>query len=192
MVLALPRGGVPVAYEIARLLGAPLEVFIVRKIGVPGHREVAMGALASGGIQVLDGDLIRELGVPPQVVDAVIAEEMRELARREERYGAGHTPPVLRGRTVILVDDGLATGLTMRAAVQAARKQQPARIVVAAPVGALDAVAMLEEEADEVVCLRMPEPFVAVGLWYERFGQTTDDEVRELLGRAHLRQRLAG
>jgi putative phosphoribosyl transferase len=195
VVLALPRGGVPVAYEIARLLGTPLEVFIVRKIGVPGHREVAIGALASGGIQVLDGDLIRKLGVSPPAVDAVIAEEMRELARREELYDAAYAPPMLRGRTVILVDDGFATGLTMRAAVQAARKQQPARIVVAAPVGARDAVAMLETVADEVVCLRVPEPFVAVGLWYERFGQTTDEEVRELLARArphHLRERLAG
>ena len=165
MVLALPRGGVPVGYEIARALDGSLGVFIVRKIGVPGHREVAMGALASGGIQVLDGDLIRRLRIPPHAVDAVIAEETRELARREERYGAGHAPPVLRGRTVILVDDGLATGLTMRAAVQSARKQQPGRIVVAVPVGARDAVTMLETEADEVVCLSMPEPFVAVGLW---------------------------
>ena len=192
VVLALPRGGVPVGYEIARVLEGTLGVFIVRKIGVPGHREVAMGALASGGIQVLDGDLICRLRLPPHAVDAVIAEEMRELARREERYGAGHAPPVLRGRTVVLVDDGLATGLTMRAAVQAARKQQPGRIVVAVPVGAPDAVTMLETEADEVVCLSRPEPFVAVGLCYERFGQTTDDEVRELLDRAQPPERLAG
>lgn len=192
VVLALPRGGVPVGYEIARVLDGTLGVFIVRKIGVPSHREVAMGALASGGIQVLDRGLICRLGIPPHAVDAVIAEEMRELARREERYGTGHAPPVLRGRTVVLVDDGLATGLTMRAAVQAARKQQPGRIVVAVPVGARDAVTMLETEADEVVCLSMPEPFVAVGLWYERFGPTTDDEVRELLDRAQPPQRLAG
>lgn len=192
VVLALPRDGVPVGYEIARLLDAPLEVFIVRRIGVPGHRELAMGALASGGIQVLDGDLIRQLRVPPPAVDAVITEEMRELARREARYGAGHAPPVLRGRTVILVDDGLATGLTMRAAVQAARKQQPVRIVVAAPVGSPQAVGMLEAEADEVVCLRTPEAFGAVGLWYARFGQTTDEEVRELLGRPRVDERLAG
>jgi predicted phosphoribosyltransferase len=192
VVLALPRGGVPVASEIARFLNAPLEVFIVRKIGLPGHREFAIGALASGGIQVLDRDLIRRLAVRPDAVDAVIAEEMRELARREDHYGAGHAPPVLRGRTAILVDDGLATGLTMRAAVLAARRQQPARIVVAVPVGARDAVARLETEADEVVCLRTPEPFFAVGRWYLRFGQVTDDEVRALLGRSHLRERLAG
>lgn len=192
VVLALPRGGVPVAFEIARFLDAPLAAFIVRKIGVPGHRELAMGALASGGIQVLDGDLIRRLRVPPHAVDTVIAEEMRELTRREERYGAGHAPPLLRGRTVILVDDGLATGLTMRAAVQAARKQQPARIVVAAPVGSSEAVRMLQAEADEVLCLRTPEPFAAVGLWYARFEQTTDDEVRELLGQARDVARLAG
>jgi len=192
VVLALPRGGVPVGYEIARLLDAPLEVFIVRTIGVPGHRELAMGALASGGIQVLDGDLIRQLRVPPRAVDAAIAKEMRELARREERYGAGHAPPVLRGRTVILVDDGLTTGLTMRAAVRAARKQQPARIVVATPVGSRPAIAMLEAEADEVVCLRTPEAFGAVGVWYARFGQTPDEEVRELLGRPRVDERLAG
>lgn len=192
VVLALPRGGVAVGYEIARSLDAPLDVFIVRKIGVPGHRELAMGALASGGLQVLDGELIRRLRVPPRAVDAVIAEEMRELARREARYGAGHAPPLLRGRTVILVDDGLAAGLTMRAAVHAVRKQQPGRIVVAAPVGSPHAVGMLEVEADEVVCLRTPEAFGAVGLWYARFGQTTDEEVRELLGRPRVDERLAG
>jgi putative phosphoribosyl transferase len=192
VVLALPRGGMPVGYEIARLLDAPLEVFIVRKIGIPACREVAMGAIASGGLQVLDGDLIRRLGIQPYAVDIVIKEEMRELARREERYGADSAPPVLRGRTAILVDDGLATGLTMKAAVRAARKQQPARIVVAVPVGARDAIRMLKEEADEVVCLRTPEPFVAVGLWYAQFGQTTDDEVRELAGRSRVRERLAG
>jgi putative phosphoribosyl transferase len=192
VVLALPRGGVPVGYEIARFLDATLDVFIVRKIGIPHHRELAMGALASGGIQVLDGDLIRRLRVPPHEVDEMIAAEMRELTRREERYGAGHAPPLLHGRIVILVDEGLATGFTMRAAVQAARKQQPARIVVAAPVGSSEAVRMVQAEADEVLCLRTPEPFVAVGLWYAAFEQTTDDEVRELLGRARDVERLAG
>jgi predicted phosphoribosyltransferase len=172
VVLALPRGGVPVGYEIARFLDATLDVFIVRKIGIPHHRELAMGALASGGIQVLDGDLIRRLRVPSHEVDEMIAAEMRELTR--------------------LVDEGLATGFTMRAAVQAARKQQPARIVVAAPVGSSEAVRMLQAEADEVLCLRTPEPFVAVGLWYAAFEQTTDDEVRELLGRARDVERLAG
>jgi putative phosphoribosyl transferase len=192
VVLALPRGGVPVGDEIARVLEATLDVFIVRRIGVPGHRELAMGALASGGIQVLDGDLIRRLKVPPDAVDAVIVEEMRELTRREERYGAGHAPPLLRGRTVILVDDGVATGFTMRAAVQSARKQQPASVVVAVPIGSPKAVRMLEREADEVLCLWTPEPFAAVGMRYARFEQTTDDEVRELLGRARSVERLAG
>jgi predicted phosphoribosyltransferase len=167
-------------------------VFIVRKIGVPGCREVAMGALASGGIQVLDAPLIRRLGIPSDAVDRVIGEELAELARREARYGASPAPPLVRGRTVILVDDGLATGFTMRAAVEAVRQQQPARIVVAAPVGARQAVAMLERVADEVVCLRVPEPFSAVGSWYSRFDQTTDDEVRELLDRAKVVERLAG
>lgn len=192
VILALPRGGVPIGYEIGRVLGAPVDLFIVRKIGVPGCREVAMGALASGGIQILDAHLIKRLGIPAQAVDLVVAEEMRELARREARYGAGHAPPLLRGRTVILVDDGLATGFTMRAAVQAARKQQPARIVVAAPVGSRQAVAMLEQEADEVVCLSVPEHFTSVGSWYGRFDQTTDDEVRDLLDRVRTRERLAG
>jgi predicted phosphoribosyltransferase len=192
LVLALPRGGVPVGYEIARGLDAPLEVFIVRKIGVPGHRELAMGALASGGIQVLDAELIRRLRVPAHLVDAVIREEMQELTRREERYGAGYAPPQLRGRTVILVDDGLATGLTMRAAVRAVRRQQPERVIVAVPVGSSEAVRMLAAEADEVLCLRTPDPFAAVGLWYTRFEQTTDEEVRELLGRARDVERLAG
>jgi putative phosphoribosyl transferase len=191
VVLALPRGGVPVGYEIARLLGAPLEVFIVRKIGLPCCRDVAMGALASGGIQVLDGDLIRTLQVQPYAVDMAIKKEMRELARREERYGAGSAPPVLRGRTAILVDDGLATGLTMRAAVRAARTRQPARIIVAVPVGARKAIRLLETEADEVVCLCTEEPFDAAALCYARFDQITDDEVCALLGGVRARDRLA-
>jgi predicted phosphoribosyltransferase len=192
VILALPRGGVPIGYEIGRILGAPMGVFIVRKIGVPGCREVAMGALASGGIQILDAPLIRRLGIPADAVDRVIAEDLAELARREARYGASQAPPLVRGRTVILVDDGLATGFTMRAAVQAVRQRQPARIVVAAPVGSRHAVAMLEGVADEVVCLRIPEPFSAVGSWYSRFDQTTDDEVRDLLDRASAVERLAG
>jgi putative phosphoribosyl transferase len=192
VVLALPRGGVPVGYEVARLLRAPLDVFIVRKIGLPCCREVAMGVVASGGIQVLDGDLIRKLQIQPYAVDMAVKKEMRELARREERYGAGSAPPMLRGRTAILVDDGLASGLTMRAAVRAARKQQPAHIIVAVPAGARRAIRLLEAEADEVVCLHTPEPFVALGRWYAQFGQTTDEEVRELLGRTRDRDRLAG
>ena len=191
IVLALPRDGVRVAYEVASLLAAPLEVFIVRKIAVPGCRVLPMGALASGGIQVLDAQLIRKLGVSAHAVDAAIVETMRDLRRREERYDAGYAPPLVRGRTVILVDDGLAMGLTMRAAVQAVRRQQPARIVAAVPVGAPEAVAMLEAEADEVVCLRTPEPFGVIDLWYERFEQTTDDDVRALLHDLRFGERLA-
>jgi predicted phosphoribosyltransferase len=180
VVLALPRGGVPVGYEVARALGVPLAVFVVRKLGTPGQRELAMGAIASGGVRVLNDQLISDLGIPPEVIDAVAAEEERELKRRELLYGS--TVPELRNRTVILVDDGLATGATMRAAVRAARLHGPARIVVAVPVGASDTCDTLRREADELHCLRMPEPFSAVGLWYSRFDQTTDDEVRTLIG----------
>jgi predicted phosphoribosyltransferase len=191
VVLALPRGGVPVGYEIARLLKAPLELFIVRKIGLPSCPEVAMGAVASGGIQVLDGDLIRALGIRPEAVDAAVAHALRRLAQREARYGSGCAPPLLRGRTVILVDDGLAAGFTMQAAVRAARRQQPARIVVAVPVGACEAVHLVARDADEVVCLRVQEPFAGSGSCYARFGEISDDEVCDLLGRPCGRQRLA-
>jgi predicted phosphoribosyltransferase len=180
IVLALPRGGVPVAYEIATALRAPLAVFIVRKLGVPGHRELAMGALASGGVRVMSEDIVRQLRIPASAIEAVVAEEQVELERRERLYSSKPVPP-LTGRTVILVDDGLATGATMRAAVRAVRGQRPSRIVVAVPVGAADTCRALRAEADEVVCLRTPEPFQAVGLWYRRFDQTTDDEVRALL-----------
>jgi predicted phosphoribosyltransferase len=180
VVLALPRGGVPVGYEVARALGVPLAVFVVRKLGTPGQRELAMGAIASGGVRVLNEQLISDLGIPPEVIDAVAAEEERELRRREVLYGS--TVPELRNRTVILVDDGLATGATMRAAVRAVRLHGPTRIVVAVPVGASDTCDTLRREADELLCLRMPEPFSAVGLWYSRFDQTTDDEVRKLIG----------
>lgn len=187
VVLALPRGGIPVAYEIALELDAPLGVFVVRKLGVPGHRELAMGAIASGGIRVLNEDIVADLRIPQAAIDAVVAEESEELRRRERHYvGEGALPPV-RARTVILVDDGLATGATMRAAVLAIRQQKPARVVVAVPVGAPNTCAALRLDADEVVCLKTPEPFTAVGLWYRRFDQTTDDEVQRLLSAAAKR-----
>jgi predicted phosphoribosyltransferase len=184
LVLGLPRGGVPVAYEVARALRAPLDVFLVRKLGIPGHEELAMGAIATGGVRILNEEVVRKLGVPDGVLDAVAARERAELERRERAYRDGRPPPDVRGRTVILVDDGLATGSTMRAAVRALRAQGPARIVVAVPVGAPETCAEFQDEADEVVCAVTPDPFYAVGLWYGDFSQTTDDEVRELLARA--------
>lgn len=184
IVLALPRGGVPVAYQVARALGAPLDVFMVRKLGLPGHPEFAMGAIASGGVRVLDDNLIRWYGIPPVEVEDTIATEQRELDRRERTYRGVRPPLALEGRTVILVDDGLATGSTMRAAVLAVRRQLPSEIVVAAPVGAPEACRALDEVADDVVCAKMPDPLHAVGLWYENFEQTTDDEVRRLLASA--------
>jgi predicted phosphoribosyltransferase len=184
LVLALPRGGVPVGFEVARALNAPLDVFLVRKLGVPGHEELAMGAIASGGVRVLNDEVVNVLRIPEEVIDEVAAEEQRELERREREYRGDRPPPDVRGRVVILVDDGLATGSTMRAAVAALRKQHPARIVVAVPVGAPDTCAEFQDEADEVVCARSPEPFFAVGLWYADFSQTTDEEVHDLLRRA--------
>jgi predicted phosphoribosyltransferase len=183
-VLALPRGGVPVGFEVARALGVPLDVFLVRKLGTPGHEELAMGAIASGGVRILNRELMDELAIPPEALQAVTEAEHRELVRRERDYRAGRPAPDVEGRTVLLVDDGLATGSTMRAAVAAVRELGPARLVVAVPVGSEDACELLAREADEVVCVRIPEPFRAVGLWYERFEQTTDEEVRELLARA--------
>lgn len=183
-VLALPRGGVPVGFEVAEALHAPLDVFIVRKLGVPGHEEYAMGAIASGGVRVLNDNVVRVLGIEADEVEAVTRSEQQELARRECLYRGDQPPPAVRGRTVILVDDGLATGSTMLAAVKALRKQEPARIVVAVPTAAADTCEDLRQEADEVVCATTPEPFRAVGLWYEDFSQTGDDEVRELLARA--------
>jgi putative phosphoribosyl transferase len=184
LVLALPRGGVPIGYEVARALQAPLDVFLVRKLGVPGHEELAMGALATGGVRVLNEDVVRALGIPEDVIDEVAAGQQQELGRRERAYRDDRPVAEVRGRTVILVDDGLATGSTMRAAVAALRQRRPARIVVAVPVGSADTCAELREEADEVVCARTPEPFYAVGLWYDDFAQTTDDEVRDLLAKA--------
>jgi putative phosphoribosyl transferase len=191
VVLALPRGGVPVAYEVARALGAPLDAFLVRKLGLPGHEELAMGAVATGGVRVLNEDIVRALGIPPHVIDAVAAWQYEELTRRERLYRGDRPPADVRGRTVILVDDGLATGATMRAALAALRRQQPARLVVAVPTAALETCDEMRAEADDVVCATTPEPFYSVGLWYEDFSQTTDDEVRELLERARRVDRAA-
>jgi predicted phosphoribosyltransferase len=184
IVLALPRGGVPVAYEVATALGAPLDVFLVRKLGVPGHEELAMGAIASGGVRVENEVVVRQLGIPERAIDAAAVRELQELERREAAYRGDRPPPDVRGKTAILVDDGLATGSTMRAAVAALRRRGPARVVVAVPVGAPETCAEFAEEADEAVCAREPEPFLAVGAWYADFAQTTDEEVRELLERA--------
>jgi predicted phosphoribosyltransferase len=184
LVLALPRGGVPVAYEVARALGAPLDVFLVRKLGVPGYEELAMGAVATGGVRVINDDVVHALRIPDFVIDAVAEWEQQELARRERLYRGDRPPPDVRGHTVILVDDGLATGATMLAAVKALKLQQPAHIVVAVPVASPDTCEQLQSEVDDVVCAVTPEPFYAVGFWYEDFSQTSDEEVRELLARA--------
>jgi len=181
IVLALPRGGVPVAYEVAKALGAPLDVFLVRKIGVPGHEELAMGAIASGGVRVVNEDVVRELGIPNSLFDAVAADELRELERRERAYRDDRPPPDVRGKTVILVDDGLATGSSMRAAVAALRRLAPAKIVVAVPVAAPEVCSEFQDISDDVVCAHTPSSFRAVGLWYDDFSQTTDEEVGELL-----------
>jgi predicted phosphoribosyltransferase len=184
IVLALPRGGVPVGYAVAKAMRAPLDVMVVRKLGVPGHAEFAMGAIASGGEYVLNRELVQSLGVPGQLVEATARQELAELERREQLYRAGRPPLQLRGCTVILVDDGLATGASMRVAVKAVRKTQPARVIVAVPVGSPDTCSEMGKEADEVICDFTPEPFNAVGLWYEDFSQTSDEEVQRLLEEA--------
>ena len=184
LVLALPRGGVPVAYEVAQALQAPLDVFLVRKLGVPRHEELAMGAIATGGVRVLNESVVRHLRIPDEVIDAVAAKEQQELERREQEYRGNRPAPEIRGRTVILVDDGLATGSTMRAAAAALREQQPSQVIIAVPVAAAETCEEFRAEVDEIVCAVTPEPFYAVGLWYEDFSQTTDDEVRDLLKRA--------
>ena len=184
IVLALPRGGVPVAYEVAKALHAPLDVFVVRKLGIPGHEELALGAVATGGVRVLNDQVVKGLSIPGYVIDAVANWELQELERRERLYRGDRPPPDVRGKTVILVDDGLATGSTMLAAVRALRQQGPARIVVAVPVASPDTCELLRTYVDEVVCAATPEPFYAVGLWYRDFSQTTDEEVRELLARS--------
>ncbi|HEY8148851.1 MAG TPA: phosphoribosyltransferase [Vicinamibacteria bacterium] len=186
LVLGLPRGGLPVAYQVARELDAPLDVFIVRKLGVPGQPELAMGAIASGGVRVLNGTIVRALAIPSDVIGRVAAAEQRELERRETLYRSGEPPLDVSGRIVILIDDGLATGSTVRAAVAALRPQGPAKIVVAVPVAAAETCAEFRDEVDDVVCAATPEPFFAVGGFYDDFTQTTDEEVRDLLERARV------
>jgi putative phosphoribosyl transferase len=181
LVLALPRGGVPVGAEVARALNAPLDVFIVRKLGVPGQEELAMGAIASGGVRVLNDEVLSFTAVPRAIIDSVAQREGRELERREKAYRGSRPPLDVRGKAVIIVDDGLATGSTMRAAVRALHNMGPRAIIVAVPVAARSTCDELRTEADDVVCLRTPEPFRAVGLWYENFDQTTDEEVHALL-----------
>jgi predicted phosphoribosyltransferase len=184
LVLGLPRGGIPVGYEVARGLGAPLDVFVVRKLGVPGQEELAMGAIATGGVRVVNHDVVDALRIPPDVLDRAAAEELRELERREQSYRGQRPKPPVEGRTVILVDDGLATGSTMRAAVAALRQQGPAHIVVAVPVAAVQTCADLRREVEDVVCFATPEPFMAVGRFYDDFSQTSDEEVGALLASA--------
>lgn len=181
IVLGLPRGGVPVAYEVARELGAPLDAFVVRKLGVPGHRELAMGAIASGGVRVLNREVVDMLHISQPIIEAVAAQELLEVERQQREYRGEVPLPSLAGRTVIVVDDGLATGSTMRAAVKALRQSGPARIVVAAPVAAADTCRSLASEADAVMCVNVPESFHAVSMWYDEFPQTSDQEVRFLL-----------
>ena len=181
VVLGLPRGGVPVAAEVARALHAPLDVFVVRKLGVPGHRELAMGAIASGGVRVLNDDVVRGLGISPDAIETVARDEEAELERRERVYRGDRAPISTAGRQVVLVDDGLATGATMRAAVAALRRQGAGRLVIAVPTGARQTCAELAGAGDTVVCLQSPDPFHAVGLSYDDFSETSDDEVRRLL-----------
>jgi putative phosphoribosyl transferase len=181
VVLALPRGGVPVAYEVASALGVPMDVFLVRKLGTPGHRELAMGAIASGGVRVLNEDVVQWYRISDSAIERIAREEHEELERRERAYKGNRPAPDLTDRIVILIDDGLATGSTMRAAAKAVRAHRPARVVIAVPVGAPQTCAELAAVADEVICARMPEPFSAVGQWYLNFDQIDDDEVRELL-----------
>jgi putative phosphoribosyl transferase len=188
LVLGLPRGGLPVAHQIAEHLDAPLDVLLVRKLGVPGQRELAFGAIAAGGVRVLDREIIRATQLNPQQIEQVAAEELRLLEAGNLRYRDHRPAPEIRGRIVIVADDGIATGSTMKAAVEALRSQNPSKIVVAAPVVSLDAAAMLGEIADDVVFLATPEPFYAVGFWYEDFSQITDDEVQALLNPAPLSQ----
>jgi putative phosphoribosyl transferase len=197
IVLALPRGGAPVAYEVAQRLGAPLDVLVVRKLGTPGHEELAMGAIASGGVRVMNDDVVRITGIGRDSIAHAAMREQLELERRERAYRGDRPMFDVRGRTVILIDDGLATGATMRAAVRAVRQLEPRRVVVAVPVGAPESCAMIQSEVDELVCLERPEMLFGVGAWYEDFSQTRDEDVRRLLasaqqqqgGRAHVEHR---
>lgn len=181
LILALPRGGVPVGYEIARQLQVPLDVFLVRKLGVPDQEELAMGAIASGGIRVLNEDVVEHLHIPGSVIEEATRREQRELARRERLYRANTPPPIFAGKTIILVDDGLATGASMRAAIQALKHQHTAHLAVAVPVAAMTTCLLLQSEVDRLICAQMPEPFYGVGYWYQDFAQTSDEQVRELL-----------
>ena len=181
LILALPRGGVPVAFEVAKALKAPLDVFLVRKLGVPGQEELAMGAIASGGVRVLNDEVVAGLGLSETIINKVAEKEQQELERRERLYRDDRPAPDLHGRTVILVDDGLATGATMRAAVRALQQQQPAQLVVGVPVSSPETCQEFQTKVDDIVCARTPRPFHSVGLWYDDFSQTTDDEVRDLL-----------
>jgi predicted phosphoribosyltransferase len=189
VVLALPRGGVPVAFEVAEALKAPLDIFVVRKLGVPGYDEFAMGAIATGGIRVLNAKVLDYLDIPDEMIERVVAREQRELERRERLYRGTRPALDVHGRTVIIVDDGMATGSTMRAAVRALRQQQPEKMIVAVPVGARETCESFAKEVDTMcVCAITPEPFDAVGLWYRDFAQTSDQEVRQLLMRAKEKQ----
>jgi putative phosphoribosyl transferase len=192
IVVGLPRGGVPVAYEVAHKLNVPLDLLAVRKLGVPGHEELAMGAIASGGVRVLNQDVLSHLGIPQDIIDLVIESEQRELERREREYRQNHPPLELRGQTVIVVDDGLATGSSMHAAVTAIRQKQPKKIIVAVPVGARDTCQSFQNEVDTMaICAITPESFQSVGAWYANFAPTTDDEVRKCLDRSSLSKKAA-
>lgn len=191
LVLALPRGGVPVGFELARSLDAPLDAFVVLKLGAPGQEELAIGAIASGGLRVINERVVREFGLDEEAIARAAAAAHPELERRERAYRGDRGPVQVEGRTVILVDDGLATGATMRAAALALRTRHPGRLVVAVPVAAQQTCDQVRQDVDEVVCALTPEPFVAVGAWYEDFSQTSDDEVRELLERANAERRQA-
>ncbi len=189
LVLALPRGGVPVAFEVAQALRVPLDIFLVRKLGVPGHEELAMGAISTGGVRVLNEDTVEYLRIPEHIIDSIAAEELKELKRRELAYRGNRPEPDVKGKTVILIDDGLATGSTIRAAAQALRQQQPARTIVAVPVSAPETCDEYRIGVDEIICAVTPEPFFGVGMWYLDFSQTTDEEVRDLLARARGEKR---
>ena len=184
LVLALPRGGVPVAFEIVQVIHAPLDLMLVRKLGTPGQEELAMGAIAPGGVRLLNADIVAQLGIADEAIEEVAARERAELERRQRAYRGDRPEPEVRGRCVILVDDGLATGATMRTAIKALRQRQPKRIVVAVPVAPRETIATLRGEADEVICLATPAPFWAIGGWYQRFPQTSDAEVKALLALA--------
>jgi putative phosphoribosyl transferase len=190
IVLALPRGGVPVGYEIARHLKVPLDIFLVRKLGVPFYEELAMGAIATGGVRVLNPEVVKKMGITEEMIETVAQEEERELNRRESEYRGDRPSLELRGRIVILVDDGLATGASMRAAVAALKQHEPDKIIVAVPVGAAETCKLFEHEVDEVICGMVPEDFVAVGRWYKEFRQITDEEVIELLNNVSHRQKV--